>query len=269
MSGAHQHADYLTRAEYERYQGDVADPAPSPDPGEGGGEGSPLPADVFVRTYPSSGDDEQDDLEGQHAHEHGIQFVPAPGHPGRGAAQFLVLPGDRTISGPGGYRAEFHGGDHIESEDAFERWFGLAYYFAGDWDQGRNSTWDDRIIFQLHENNGSPVFSQHINSNGLWWRRKSRSGESGKFQTLARAQRPPGWADIVFRMVIARDDRGRFEGWLNGERLFEDRGPTLIEGRRPYTKWGVYGQPTKLLVGEVRRADGPERFKDVCTRWAS
>ncbi len=179
---------------------------------------------------------------------------------GVSAGYALLRPDDPRWSG-GGFRAEWHGEDHTSGPGA-ERWHGISYYFPSNYNQGRNAaTWDDRIIFQFADE-GSPMFSLHLDAarQELWVRRKmpeKNTDGSPRFQELARwkfsTQR---WYDLAFHIRWTKDGTGVFELYVDREKKVDYRGRTLGERDATYSKWGIYGQPTRLLFDEVRIASG-------------
>lgn len=228
-----------------------------------------LPSDVFVRTYHQMS--ESDNIEGQHAHPHGIQMVAAPKYSNQWAAQFWLKNTDTREPATNGFRAEFHGGDNIANSlltTGFVRSYGVAMYFPPDWNQGKNSGWDDRIIFQFHEGKGSPAFSLHVDAakQELWFRRKAQDLRLVSAGLRMRFE-PGRYYNIAFQCCWSRDMNGYLRAWIDGKQFVDYIGPTITkQGGTLYTKWGIYGQPTKLLVAEVRRADG-NRLNHVVTVW--
>jgi len=181
---------------------------------------------------------------------------------GERAGVALLKPGDPTWHA-GGYRAEWHAQDHVGAGK--ERWQGISYYFPRDYNQGKNSTWNDRIIFQ-YTDEGSPMFSLHLDAERqqLFLRRKTSTGGTQTFQELGRwSFQTDRWYDIAFHAVWSKGGDGVFEVYVDGEREVSYRGRTLAVRDTTYSKWGVYGQPTKLYFDEIRIAEGPNRLADV------
>ncbi|MGE3962239.1 MAG: heparin lyase I family protein [Dehalococcoidia bacterium] len=185
---------------------------------------------------------------------------------GSSAGYALLKPGDER-SYAGGYRAEWHGDDHVGK--GAERWHGISYFFPGDYNQGRNSkTWNDRLIFQFADQ-GSPMFSLHldVDREQLWVRRKLPNRDSNgnpQFETLGRWDFDPGrWYDVVFHAKWTTDNSGFFEVYVDGERKVAYQGRTLAERDVTYSKWGIYGQPTRLLFDEVWTAEGPGTLESI------
>lgn len=186
---------------------------------------------------------------------------------GSSAGYALLRPGDPK-SHAGGYRAEWHGDDHIKGPGT-ERWHGISYYFPSDFNQGSNSaTWNDRIIFQFCDQ-GSPMFSLHLDakSQELWVRRKLPNRDSNgkpQFQTLARFPFETGkWYDIVFHAKWTKDGSGFFDVFVDGDQKVDYNGRTLAERDFTYSKWGIYGQPTHLYFDEVWTAEGSGTLESV------
>ena len=178
---------------------------------------------------------------------------------GSAAGYALLRPGDAQYAG--GYRAEYHGDDH--TTPGLERWHGISYYFPGDFNQGSNSkTFNDRIIFQFADE-GSAMFSLHLDAakQELFLRHKK---PDGKFQYLGRwPVETRRWYDVAFHAVWSTGDDGLFEMYLDGELVASFTGRTLINRDVTYSKWGIFGQPTRLFFDEVRIAEGPDKLADV------
>jgi len=228
-------------------------PTPAPEP--------ELPTDVFVRTYPDSGNDkDRDKYEYQQAHDHGLQFVPAPFKPGRGAVQVLLRANDVREPATDGFRAEFTGEPRWGEGD--EVTYAIAIFIPDDWNQGNNSTWNDRIIFQFTDQ-GSPMFSLHMRDQFVL-RRKDPDGRFSYHASVnIVADR---WYNFTFHVKWTRNGDGFFKTYLDGNFVNEYRGRTLAVRSTTYAKWGIYGQPTKLYYGEVRWAKGA-RVPELTTDW--
>ena len=189
---------------------------------------------------------------------------------GTHAGYALLRPGDPRWDA-GGYRAEWHGNDHIAGPGT-ERWHGISYYFPRDYHQGSNpKTWDDRIIFQFADE-GSPMFSLHmdVDSQELWIRRKlPERGPDGlpQFETLGRWRfEQERWYRVVFHAEWTKDSDGVFDVYVDGKPKVQYRGRTLAERSVTYSKWGIYGQPARLLFEDVRIAEGPNAMRAVMER---
>lgn len=193
--------------------------------------------------------------------DYGIGSTSRVARSGSSAGFALLKPGDAKWQG-GGYRAEYHGNDST-SGPGDERWHGISYYFPVDYNQGSNSsTFNDRIIFQFADE-GSPVFSLHL--------------DAAKQELILRHKRPDGkfeylghwpfeterWYDVAFHVKWTKDSNGVFEFYLNGALAAEFHGSTLGVRDTTYSKWGVYGQPTHVIFDEMRIASGPEKLADV------
>lgn len=196
----------------------------------------------------------------EQAPPNGIGRTTESARSGSSAGFSLLRPGDPQ-SKAGGYRSEWHGSDHISGPGA-ERWHGISYYFPKDYNQGSNSsTFNDRIIFQFCDE-GSPMFSLHLDAarEQLWVRRKLPERDSNgkpRFETLGRWDFQVGqWYDIVFHAKWTKDGSGFMEVYVDGQQVVNYRGRTLAERDVTYSKWGIYGQPTRVLYDEVWAADG-------------
>jgi len=180
---------------------------------------------------------------------------------GSSAGYAILRPEDPRWSG-GGFRAEWHGDDHI-SGPGTERWHGISYYFPSDYNQGTNSTWNDRIVFQFADE-GSPMFSLHLDARTqeLWVRRKLPERDSGgnpQFEELARWKfSTERWYDVAFHIRWTRDGSGVFEVYVDDVKKVAYEGRTLGERDVTYSKWGIYGQPTKLFFDDVRILEGAD-----------
>ena len=188
--------------------------------------------------------------------------------------QFVLEPSSprhATLS----YRSEMHNNDHVDSFPR-RRAYGLTYVIPKDWHLGQTPDpdfWDDRIIFQIHENNGSPVLSLHLNEtdNTVSIRRKRDASENlGRWEYF---ERMPVEFDkpARFRLLIDYGDSGHGTNpgfsakWGSDEIAYwhNARGLLTTGGSRPYSKWGIYGQPTQLYAGDLKIADGPDALKLV------
>lgn len=176
---------------------------------------------------------------------------------GTGAGFVDAEEGDPPFKGGLGFRAEWQ--SDFYSVDGTEYAYGASYWFPEDWYQGENpSTFDDRVIFQFAEGAGTaPTFSLHIDADDQRLFVRHRVGE-GDFQYLWETPfETERWYDIAFQAKWSTSDDGYFRVYLDGEFEAEFRGRTLNETDRVYTKWGIYGQPTKLMIDEVSIVDGP------------
>jgi len=174
---------------------------------------------------------------------------------GSAAGVAVLEPGDDQFQGNVGYRSEWQSDFHADAGG--EYWYGISLYLPGDWDQGSNDNFfDDRIIFQFHEGTGSsPALSLHIRAadNRLVLRRRTGDGFEYPWSMPFEVDR---WYDLAFHVRWTQDDDGFVQLFLDGQLLGEAHGPTLTDGASVYTKWGIYGQPTRILVDEVRIAEG-------------
>lgn len=180
---------------------------------------------------------------------------------GNRAGAVLLLPDDPQYRDELGYRSEWQSG--IYADDGHEYSYGASYYLPSDWNQGSNSdTFDDRIIYQFHEGNGSPTFSLHLHEDGEFWVR--HRDEDGDFTKLwSQSFDTNTWYDFAFRVRWSSSDDGFFQIYLNGRLVRQYSGQTLNHSSRIYTKWGIYGQPTKLVVDEVAIIEGANGLFDA------
>ncbi len=181
---------------------------------------------------------------------------------GSRAGTVLLLPSDPAYQGLG-YRAEWQ--SDVYAQEGREYAYGVSYYLPGDWNQGRNPrTFDDRIIFQFHEGTGTPpTFSLHLDAERerIFVRHLQDDGDfDGLWSTELEAGR---WYDFAFRVLWSRGGDGFFQVYLDGRLRYQYNGPTLNDARRIYTKWGIYGQPTKLVVDEVSIVEGADGLFDA------
>ncbi len=172
------------------------------------------------------------------------------------AGTVLLRPDDPQYRGELGFRSEWQSDFYADIGGEYA--YAASYFFPADWYQGRNQrTFDDRIIFQFHEGNGeSPVFSLHLDAGSDQIRVRQRRVD-GVFVNLWQTPIvPERWYDVAFRVRWSRGGDGIFQIYLDGKLRHEYRGRTLTDASRVYTKWGIYGQPTRLVVDEVRIVQG-------------
>ncbi len=187
--------------------------------------------------------------------KHGLTTTEDAVRMGARAGVALLEATDGQYRGRLGYRAEWQSEYHAAMD--IDYWYGASYYLPADWDQGKNDNFfNDRIIFQFHEGTGaSPAFSLHIRPDPLEFfvRRREDEGFDYLWEGELEEER---WYDFAFHVRWTDEDDGLFEVYLDGEQVVSYTGPTLVDGKSVYTKWGIYGQPTKLLVDEVGIAIG-------------
>lgn len=198
----------------------------------------------------------------QQAVENRLGYSTAVVREGTRAGTVLLLPNDPQYRGNLGYRAEWQSATYGEAGGEYA--YSASFYLPTDWNQGRNPrTFDDRIIFQFHEGSGSPVFSLHLDPDGdRFFVRHKLPGDT--FEKLWSAGFETGqWYDFAFRVRWSRSGDGFFQVYLDGRLQSQYTGPTLSDGGRTYTKWGIYGQPTKLIVDEVSIIEGSDALFSV------
>ncbi len=201
---------------------------------------------------------------GQASDEDGLRTTTETARLGEYAGESILRPEDPEYRNDLGYRAEWQ--SEFYAEQDVEYWYSASFYLPEDWDQGRNRTFDDRIIFQFHEGRGSPVFSLHIHEESeRFFVRHKRADESFEY-LWSRPFEVGRWYDFAFHVKWTRDDDGFFRIYLNQHLVREYQGRTLAEGRTVYTKWGIYGQPTHVIYDEVRIIQGPAALR-LATPW--
>ncbi|MCK9486808.1 MAG: polysaccharide lyase [Dehalococcoidia bacterium] len=189
----------------------------------------------------------------------GLRTTSETARRGAFAGEALLRSGDPQYRGRLGYRAEWQSEFHAERDQ--EYWYSASYYIPEDWDQGRNQSFNDRIIFQFHEGTaGSPAFSLHLTDESRFMMRRKRSDD--RFQYLwSHPFETDRWYDFVFHAKWTRDDDGFFRIYFNQELVQDYQGRTLPHGSSVYTKWGIYGQPTHVLFDEVRIVAGEQGLR--------
>lgn len=216
-------------------------------------------SDIVVFKWPTSGSDADRDLfPYQQAHPHGIQFVE---HDGDGAAQFLLRESDPREPITNGFRAEYSMWGSEDPRHMFgegdELWVARWLYFPSDAHQGKNSTWDDRLIFQ-HPDSGSPMFSLHAYGIGhgsvtLGVRQKRHDGA---FVYHGRRSVSMNTPVLFVEHVKWSQQSGYYSWWIDGTEINSYTGRTLAVRNRTSVKWGIYGQPTKYLDLGIAFAPG-------------
>jgi hypothetical protein len=182
---------------------------------------------------------------------YGLQAVGGAARLGGLGGEALLRPGDPSFRGDLGFRSEWQ--STFRASRDIEYWYGVSVNLPADWDQGSNrGTFDDRIIFQFHEGTGGePAFSLHINedANRIALRRKIGEREFDyRWSTAIETNR---WYDFAFVARWTRTSAGYFHVYLDGRLVHRYSGPTLVDGSIIYTKWGIYGQPARVLFDEV------------------
>ena len=200
----------------------------------------------------------------QIAAEHGLSITTDTARQGRAAGEALLREGDPQYRDRLGYRSEWQSEVRAGQDD--EYWYGVSYYLPDDWDeQGTNDDYfNDRIIYQFHEGTGSsPAFSLHLDAQQSRFFVRKREGD-GRFSYMASLPfDEERWYDFVFQAKWTHEGNGYFYVYLDGQVIDAYQGPTLVDGESIYTKWGIYGQPTRLFFDEVRIARGPRGLQVV------
>jgi hypothetical protein len=191
----------------------------------------------------------------QTATRHGLRPTTAAFRTGRSAGEALLKRDDPRIPGLR-YRSEWESAVRAVADE--EHWYGVSFYLPSDWNQGTNDdTFDDRIIFQFHEGTGGePAFSLHLDAHSerVVLRRKEARNEFDYIWSTPLVTEQ--WYDVAVAAKWTREADGYFNVFLNGVPQRQYSGPTLVDGSIVYTKWGIYGQPTRILFDEVRIARG-------------
>jgi hypothetical protein len=170
-----------------------------------------------------------------------------------------------------GYRSEWH--SRFGAQLGVEYWHGISYYLPADWNQGENpDTFDLRIVFQFHTSDNvgwSPIYGFLVvdGESGPYWsfyRKESERGpdvdlwtEDAKLET---------WVDFAINVKWTTEPDGFIRVYRNQQLVYEESGiATMQPGSTsgPYSKWGIYGQPTRILFDEARIAEGSDRLAAV------
>ncbi len=176
---------------------------------------------------------------------------------GDAAGVATLLPADPQYRGNRGYRSEWQSA--FRAQAGGEYWYGVSYYLPEDWNQGTNREFDDRIIFQFHEgSSGSPTFSLHLDEERERFLVRHRKPD-GTFEYLGSAPfEEERWYDLAFHVRWSEDGDGAFRFFVDGRQEGAYAGQTLNEESSVYTKWGIYGQPTRVFFDEVRIVEGAD-----------
>ncbi len=197
---------------------------------------------------------------------------------GTQSGQALLLDGDEFANG--GPRAEYHGVDWVDLN--IERWHGISFLAPEDWHQGdRVGGGKRRIVYQFHKSGGpgwSPLYGVEIRSHDTpvpMWRlyrkdRYAKNNDSWGYKNTKLWEEPlvvDEFIDFVVHVKWTVDNSGYFEFYRNKEKVWEDHNimtmndAAAVDG--PYSKWGIYGQPTRIIFDEIRIAEGSDRLVDV------
>lgn len=194
----------------------------------------------------------------QVAVEDGLRVTDKAVRSGSYAGEAVLGPSDPQYRDRLGYRAEWQSDFHAEQD--VEYWYGASYYLPDDWNQGDNpDAFDDRIVFQFHEGTGgSPVFSLHLVEDSSRFVLRRRQADESFHYLWSDAFETERWYDFAFQVRWTPGEDGLFRVYLDGHPVLDYQGPTLVDGTTAYTKWGVYGQPTRVLFDEIRIARGAD-----------
>lgn len=201
---------------------------------------------------------------------------------GTQAGMALLKPGDPQWKETKGFRAEWHGIDTVPL--GVERWHGLNLYLPEDWHQGVNDkTSDRRIVFQFHTSGGpgwSPIYGLLITgdeSNPSWalYRKEQYTTQRDTigYRNEILWEQPANeedWINFAIHVMWTTDDSGFIELYRDRTLVYSERDIRTMNDEAakqgPYSKWGIYGQPTRLLFDEVRIAEGPDQLDAVAPR---
>lgn len=199
----------------------------------------------------------EEEIYSQQPEEERLSFTSEVARAGARAGTVLLLPDDPQYRGDLGYRSEWQ--SPVYGDSGHEYAYAASYYFPDDWNQGENPrTFDDRIIFQFHEGSGSPTFSLHLDADDDQFFVRHKMPDDS-FEKLWSTDFDTGeWYDFAFRVRWSDSSDGFFQVYLDGRLVQQYTGRTLNDSERVYTKWGIYGQPTKLIVDEVSIVEGPD-----------
>lgn len=238
----------------------------------------PPPRDTESLLRTTSYESGEDRAESAHTKtSYGLGTTTEAARSGASAGYALLLPGDPKSNG--GYRAEWHGVDSVGQ--GLERWQGISYYLPADWDQGDEPrTSDRRTIFQWHTTGSysrsgqvSPIYGLQIieKSSGptyVFYRkddyRKSDGSLGSTKVPLWQMRVQTGvWLDFAFNTIWSTGSDGKLVVYVNGREVYSHYGATLAGNTGVYSKWGIYGQPTRILFDEVRIAEGANQLATV------
>jgi len=162
-----------------------------------------------------------------------------------------------------------------------ERWHGISYYLPADWHQGEGGpSWNARIVYQFHTSGGpgwSPIYGILVRgdqSNPSWafYRkdRYTRSDGGYGYKNTVLWEQPAvvgEWIDFVVHAEWSTDNSGYIQFYRNRALVYSASGIRTMTSSNanmgPYSKWGIYGQPTRILFDEMRIAEGPDQLEAV------
>ena len=218
----------------------------------------------------------------QTATEDGLTVTTEAARLGSRAGVALLEPDTPQWRGSIGFRSEWHGGDSVDL--GVERWHGMSYYLPADWHQGTRGTggWSDtiRIVYQYHTSGGpgwSPIYGIEVRGDSAspsWaFYRKDRytkSDGSYGYKNTVLWEQPAlvgEWIDFVVHAEWSVDKSGYIEFYQNGQLRYSASGLRTMTSSEattgPYSKWGIYGAPTRILFDEIRIAEGPNQLGAV------
>jgi len=194
--------------------------------------------------------------------EYGLGTTTEAARRGQSAGYALLKAGDPLVAL--GRRAEWSSG--IYGIAGTEYSYGISYWLPTDWNQhgvGPPAGFKARIIFQFHEGRDaswSPIYGIQIRDagDGEKFRFYRKDGPRGPDTDLWTADIViEQWIDFVINVKWSEGDDGFIRFFRNGELVYEAFGIATLQGRtQPYAKWGIYGEPTRILFDEVRIHQG-------------
>lgn len=178
-----------------------------------------------------------------------------------GSSTFVLPPSAPAGTNPPGYREEWHWQSHVKEGQVAV--YETDFTLERDYMLGTSPAFKDRIIFQFHENDAEPVGCLQAHADYLRWRRfngTTRPIGMDKFAYGDYVPVPYGQKSTLRAETLwSKGDDGYLIVSLNGTPIYASSGPTLNpRGHDPYPKCGIYGQPTRITIHDIRQAVGPD-----------
>ena len=164
---------------------------------------------------------------------------------GTRACRFELRPGDYVSQG---YRAELR--DPLNAPLEHPIWYGFSSLVAADYPVEDGvpcvlAQWHDQAV--LGEPSGKPPIAIRYRHGRLTvtgaWAKVASPDPDRRYEFASLPGFPRGvWHDFVFRVLWSRHGVSEVQAWLDGEGLFDWRGPLGYENEAegPYFKFGVY-----------------------------